>query len=136
MKRSEPILTKREEKILEARKKSPLSKGELRIANFLKENAQPFIREFYFKEMKRGKDFKMLFFDFYLPQLKIAIEFDGVQHYTRTWGGKKMENGETNDFLKSAFCKKNGISLIRIKHTDIDNIEEILCNQFDKIQGF
>lgn len=111
------------------------SKAELVIANFLKDNGVEFYSEFFFKEMMVNGKAKVLFFDFYIPEHNICIEFDGEQHYTGTFNGKKIQNQAANDFMKSAFCKKKGINLIRIKYTDFENIEKIICEKFDKILG-
>lgn len=129
-------ITERQDKLIGMRKRgAKFSKAELIIANFLKDNGVEFYSEFFFKEMTVKGKAKVLFFDFYMPDLNIAIEFDGEQHYTGKFNGKKMINQATNDFLKSAFCKKKKINLIRIKYTDFENIEKIICEKFDKILG-
>lgn len=124
--------TAEESKLISKRKTSYLSEGERIVANFLKDNGIEFFREFFFKELKvRGKS-RLFFFDFYLPEYNICIEFDGIQHYTKRFYGKKLINQETNDFLKSAFLKKKNIRLLRIKYDQIENIESIICKFFDK----
>jgi hypothetical protein len=43
------------------------------------------------------------------------------------WGGAKgLEERIINDGIKDTFCKNNNISLIRIKQSEISNIENIL----------
>jgi very-short-patch-repair endonuclease len=125
-------MTNREDKLIRQNKKARLSKGEVAVAKFLMGNNVFFYRNFFFKELNVTKKWKLLFFDFYLPKEKVCIEFDGIQHYTREYMGKKMENGARNDFYKNAFCLKKGIKLLRIKYTDIDNVDEIICKWFDK----
>lgn len=68
-----------------------------------------------------------------IPAYNLVIEFDGQQHYTKEFMGKKLPNITENDFLKNAFCKKKGIHLLRIKYTDINNIDSIICAKFDLI---
>lgn len=125
-------ITERQDKLIRHQKTSKFSKGEFAIANFLKENNVSFYRNFFFKEFTVNKKLKLLFFDFYLIYYNACIEFDGEQHYTRTFNGIKMKNSEANDFMKNAFCKKNNIPLLRIKYNQFDNIESIICSFFDK----
>jgi very-short-patch-repair endonuclease len=74
---------------------------------------------------------KPLPFDFYLPELNICIEYDGIQHY-KTWKGKQadlyivnLQKTKQHDLIKTNFCKDNGIRLIRIPYT-IKSINEHL----------
>ena len=118
--------------LIAIRKSSKLSRGEKKVADFLKENGVEFYREWFFREMAVKNKWKVLFFDFYVPDYKLCIEFDGEQHYTRRFNGKRIKNGYNNDFLKTAFCKSKGIRLLRIKYDQIDNIETLICEYFDK----
>lgn len=125
-------ITTDDKRLIEKRKGSRFSSGELVIANFCKENGIEFFKEWFFKELKvRGK-LKLLFFDFYLPEYNLCIEFDGIQHYNKEFFGKKLVNQERNDFLKSAFLKSKNIKLLRIKYDQIENVESIICQYFDK----
>ena len=63
----------------------------------------------------------------------IYIEYDGEQHFKRY----KFEKDDNNlnirklrDKIKTDFCKKNNIKLIRIKYTDFKKIESILNKNF------
>lgn len=125
------IITKKQERLINKRKNSSQSKCEVIISKFLIDNRIHFYTEFYFKEFSRSGKLKLLFFDFYIPSYKTCIEFDGMQHYTLKFKGKKLNNQRENDFLKNAFCKKKGINLLRIKYTDADKIEGIICDFFD-----
>ena len=40
--------------------------------------------------------------------------------------GKKFKIRKENDNIKNKFCTDNNIDLIRIKYSDINNIEKIL----------
>lgn len=111
------------------RKSSSLSKGELRIAEFLGKECIFFKREHYMKGLY-GKYGHFLYFDFYIPEYKLAIEFDGVQHFKNVKGNQKE-----NDFRKVAFCKKNNINLLRIKYTDIAKVEELILKKVDEISN-
>lgn len=119
--------------LIAARKRSKRSKGELAICKFLGENHVTFYEEFFFKDFKLLNGRKALFFDFYIPKYNLCIEYDGEQHYTKVFNGQKLPNQERNDFYKNAFCHSKGINLLRIKYTDFDNIEDIICNKLDAI---
>ena len=77
-----------------------------------------------------------LYFDFYIKSRNILIEFDGEQHYqlTRnmTFGGHKVfERIKQNDKIKNEYADKKGIRLLRIKHTEIKNIKNILDKELE-----
>ena len=81
------------------------------------------------KRFKNCKNIKSLPFDFYLPERNVLIEFDGIQYYevVEHFGGKeKFKIRKENDNIKNKFCTDNNIDLIRIKYSDINNIEKIL----------
>ena len=102
------------------------SKGEKAIAKILNKLKINFDRQ---KKFTDCKNIYELPFDFYIPSLRIAIEFDGRQHYEPLdfFGGEKaFERLKLNDKIKNDYCEDNYINLIRIKYTNIDNIENIL----------
>lgn len=51
------------------------SKGEIKIYKYLIENNINFLKEHIFNDFPNAR------YDFYLPQEKICIEFDGKQHF-------------------------------------------------------
>ena len=66
-------------------------------------------------------------FDFYIPELKVAIEYDGIGHFEPTFGSSdyarnlSYNNIFESDNLKNAFIKSkksnlNGIKLIRVPY--------------------
>ncbi len=122
----------KEQKLIRVRKNASPSKGEVAVQKVLKESGLTFYQEFYFNDLAVREKEKLLFFDFYIPSYKVAIEFDGEQHYTREFKGKAIVNGAAHYFMKNAFCLKNGIKMLRIKYTDIDKVENIILNFFDK----
>jgi very-short-patch-repair endonuclease len=108
-----------------------LSKGENIIKKYLQEN------NIEFNQQKRFKDCKyksILPFDFYLPKYKSCIEFDGIQHFKsmKIWGGDSaLKNTILRDSIKTEYCKKNNINLLRIKYNE--KIEEKLASFLKKI---
>ena len=108
-----------------------ISKGELRIRNFLDSNNIQYNREYRFDDCK----YKIpLPFDFYIESLNMCIEYDGEGHYRpiqRTYDDNY--NAEEmfkltciRDEIKNKYCKNNDIDLLRIPYWDYDNIETIL----------
>jgi very-short-patch-repair endonuclease len=100
------------------------SKGEKAIRNFFKDNGLYFMSQKRFKECR---DIKPLPFDFYLPNYNMCIEYDGEQHFkpTKRFGGIKGFNKIIKtDKIKTEFCLKNGVNLIRIKYNE-DVIEKL-----------
>ena len=108
-----------------------LSKGEVKIQNFLLDN------DIKFEPHYRGFELlykKHLEFDIYIPKLNIVIEFDGIQHFEpqEHFGGlESFKDLKIKDNLKDEFCQRNNIKLIRIPYWDYDNIEEILIKELN-----
>ena len=75
-------------------------------------------------------------FDFYIPKLNLAIEYDGQQHFEPVdFSGKGYEsaleiynNTRMRDKIKDDFCANNNIRLLRIPYTEYENIHDILIN--------
>lgn len=105
------------------------SKGEAKINNYLNENNIIFERQKTFKNCLYKKQ---LYFDFYLTDLNICIEYDGIQHFKPIdiFGGEtEFENIKIRDNIKNKYCEENNIQLIRIKYSD--DIEEKLDFYFN-----
>lgn len=108
------------------------SKGEKEIRNFLISKNINYISQYKFIDCKNQKP---LIFDFYLPDLNICIEFNGIQHYKVIdfFGGEKaLIKQQKKDIIKKEYCQKNNIPLIIIKYdTNILNklnIIQTLCS--------
>lgn len=99
--------------------------GERIISNYLKKQNINYIRQKKFDDCKYKSK---LPFDFYLPEYKIAIEYDGIQHFVpiaRFGGVKEFEKTVAKDKIKSEYCDKNQIKLLRISYKD-DMFEKLL----------
>jgi len=79
------------------------------------------------------RNIRPLELDFYLPDYNIAIECQGIQHYTG-WGGneKHLEYLQDNDLMKNLLCKGNFVPIHYIKYNsvenDIENLIKIINN--------
>lgn len=103
------------------------SKGERKISKFLDQKNIEYVRQKKFDDCI-GLRYKLPF-DFYLPKYRIAIEFDGKQHYEpmEYFGGLESYNRlKVNDKIKNDYCEDNFIELIRIRYDQIDRIYDIL----------
>lgn len=108
------------------------SRGESSVENFLIKNNISFINQ---KKFDGCKNKNKLPFDFYLPDLDICIEYDGIQHFepVKQWGGEKRFRATIKkDKIKSSYCLANNIKLIRIPYTEFDNINSILTKELIK----
>ena len=102
------------------------SKGETLIKQFLINNNIKFEREKTFTDCI---NIHKLPFDFYLPELNICIEYNGIQHYkpVEYFGGiNAIKSQQKRDKIKIKFCVKNNITLLIISYKD--NIDKIMQN--------
>lgn len=104
------------------------SYGEELIGNVLNALNIHYDKKYTFSDCINPKTNRKLYFDFYLSEYNICIEFDGGQHFCYTnqdWNTKEhYEATVYRDNIKNQYCKKNNIHLIRIPYTDIDKINK------------
>ena len=108
------------------------SKGEKRIEDVLNLMNISYINQYRFDDCRYKYP---LPFDFYLPKYKICIEYDGEQHYEsiEQFGGEEyLKDVQLKDEIKTKYCKKHKIKLIRIPYWKFDKIEEILKGILNK----
>jgi hypothetical protein len=115
--------------------KCRLSKGELLIDSILSKEKFRFSRQHTFPDCKYKR---LLKFDFYLKDYNACIEFDGQQHF-KPWykfgiaaGNVLFKRIKRYDLIKTNYCKKNNINLLRIKFND--NVEEKLMPFISHLQ--
>lgn len=103
------------------------SNGERKIREFLEKNNMSFVQEKWFSDCK---DKKPLPFDFYIPNINLIIEFDGRQHYEETGVfSESLEKIQHHDKIKTDYCIKNNIGILRIPYWNYDKIDTILQKQ-------
>jgi hypothetical protein len=77
--------------------------------------------------------YKFLEFDGYNEDYKIAIEYNGIQHYKfpNFWHKSEEEfNDQQNrDQLKREYCKINGIKLIEVPYTELNTLDDFLLDK-------
>ena len=104
--------------------KCNMSKGELEIIRYLENNMINYVYQKRFHDCKYKS---YLYFDFYLPELNICVEFDGEQHsrsIPRFGGEKAFELLKIRDNIKNMYCAENNIQLIRI--SDLKEVNSTL----------
>lgn len=78
------------------------------------------------------KNYKLLPFDFHLPEYNLLIEYDGRQHFVDIYGKKYLKKQHKRDLIKNQYCKDNKINLIRINYLiSIEKIKIILDKLFN-----
>lgn len=108
------------------------SYGEFTIENFLRSNDIAYEKEKKFEDLKLKGNLR---YDFYLPNLKSCIEYDGEQHFKiiKFFGGEERYNyTKKSDELKNKYCEENGIKLLRIPYYEKD-IEGTIKKFIEKV---
>lgn len=112
-----------------------MSSGERRVEAWLDGHGIEYVRQKTFDGCGTNKPYR---FDFFLPKDNICIEFDGQQHFKAVdFSGRLGKDiAETRlyltayrDAVKDAYCRSNGIGLIRVKYSEVNNIDEILSSK-------
>lgn len=77
--------------------------------------------------------------DCYNPDLKIAVEYNGKQHYTYTpffhRNKEAFLNQKYRDELKRMLCRENGVTLIEVPYTiSVDKIRDFLYGMLKSLK--
>lgn len=109
------------------------TKGEVKVRKFLEEREIPFIFQWVDHDCV---DTSRLRFDFYLPESRTVIEYDGEQHFrpvrfhndlTDEEIELKFQNTVKKDEIKNQWCHEKGIKMIRIPFTA--DVEAVLIQE-------
>ena len=106
-----------------------MSKGELLIYNILKKHNIHFEYQYRHKTLKHKKSLAIDFFVIYKGR-KIAIEFNGRQHYYQVSRFEDLIVIQARDLSKSIWCKNNGVDLLVIRFDQMTQIEKIVLDYF------
>lgn len=103
--------------------------GESYVRNFLNAHGIDFEAQ---KEFENCKNIKKLKFDFYLPEYRSVIEYDGRHHFIPIFGGEDgLRLIKHRDQIKNEYCLDNNIQIFRIKYSD--DIQKSLENIIHKL---
>lgn len=112
------------------RRKNVDSIGEQFIEKELTKLKIEFKQEFIFENCINPKTKRHLRFDFYIPSINTAIEFDGIQHkkHCPEYGIsiEQFKGQQFRDEIKTKYCIDNNITLIRFDHLNKRKIRKIL----------
>lgn len=114
--------------------KCNISFGERKIEKWLNENNIEFKKEHMYLDL-RGTRLGKLRFDFFIKKYNLLIEYDGQQHFKpiEQFGGEEyLKRLIIHDNMKNEYAKVNKINLLRIRYSEIKNINWILENEFKK----
>jgi hypothetical protein len=103
------------------------SKGEKQIMSFLDSVGLAYKCE---KTFATCRNKNPLMFDFYIPELRVLIEFHGKQHFkpVEFFGGKSgFRERKKHDHIKKQWAQKNNYELIEIKYDEV--VEEVLATR-------
>lgn len=106
--------------------------GEKKIATLLTRRGIDFVRQQPFPNNFLFCTNKLLYVDFYLPEHKAAIEYNGEQHYKEHAFFHKhnsLTQQQERDNAVRDYCRRHKIKLIEIPYWDYDNIEQILSKE-------
>lgn len=82
---------------------------------------------------------KFQFLDFFIPELQLAIEYNGRQHYESVeqfGGATALQRTQILDQAKRDHCIKNGITLLEIPYTRTKSeVKEIVVNAVNTQQA-
>ena len=95
------------------------SQGEKFVTSILNDFNIIFTPQKFFIDLK---DKRTLYFDFYLSELNVCIEYDGLQHFKHViYFGVDEQlfiDLQYRDKLKTEYCEKNNIPLLRLTYKD------------------
>jgi len=108
------------------------SAGEKKIEIFLTQNNVKFQRERY--EMVQGKKRASIrFFDFYLPEYDLYIEYDGEYHSSPIMGEATLNKTVKADVYKAKWCEIHKKHLLRISYRQLNELEMLITKRIDRI---
>lgn len=103
------------------------SKGEERIISILKEAKIPFEREKQFADMKKHGNHLRI--DFYLPNQKVALEFNGIAHYEQNKffhkNRQEFQKRQEYDRYKISYCLSHNIAIYCIPFWELENLNSV-----------
>ncbi len=110
-------------------------------SNMESEMRQFLIRNNFVFEQERGFDWlrykRKLFLDFYLPELNLAIECQGAQHFrpVELFGGEHFFNKTLErDRIKYELCEKHGIKVLYFSNASIEYPYSVIENYTDLLK--
>lgn len=120
-------------------KKCRMSGGQRKLSKFLKDNGIIFYEEYNKFDWLTRKNSGRMSFDFFIPSLNIAIEYQGKQHFEKVdrFGGEEgLRLTKERDAYKRDICRENGVKLIYFipyKYEKYMTFEDIYFTENNKL---
>jgi protein-arginine kinase activator protein McsA len=114
-----------------------LKKTQTKLFYFIKEifSDSEVIYDYKHPDLRFKKSNRPMEIDIWISEKKLAIEYQGEQHFMEHWStkysnrGPQLKNNQGRDEEKRIACKANGIRLIEIDYTwdqEKDSVEKLL----------
>jgi len=104
-----------------------ITRGESAIANILDSCNIDSIFQAAFNSCRNKRP---LPFDFFIPGLKLLIEYQGEGHFRPAHGGYPgLVRTQHHDAIKGLWARQNGYELIYINYWEYERIAEILATR-------
>lgn len=100
------------------------------IAQVLTKEGIEYIREKTFPGMVYKNPLRL---DFYLPLYSLAIEYNGTQHFQDFRAYHRLENQQTRDRIKTEWCLKNNITMIKVSDSPQRDADHITTGQLKRL---
>ena len=71
--------------------------------------------------------------DFYFPELKLAVELNGIFHYEPIYGEEKLSQIQNNDTRKFQACLERGIELCIVDSSKCKYLKQSAKDEFYNI---
>lgn len=110
---------------------------EIEIDKLLKQYNISFISQYTFDEL-RGKKNVRLSYDFYLPDYKLLIEFQGQFHdnsLLSLQSKNELKRRKELDCIKKDYAIQHGFNYCEIWYYEFDRVEEIILNIIDNLKN-
>ena len=117
---------------VDVKRKTKRSKGEQIVKEYLDKCNVIYDEEFMFEDCIYKRKLR---FDFYLVEYDACIEFDGRQHFqvVEYYGGEKtFAETQIRDKIKTEYCEKNKIPLLRLRYDD-HNVDYLVGKFLEKL---
>lgn len=110
------------------------SRGERMVRTFLDENNISYVSQYMCLIGITQK-----YYDFFLPEYNLIIEYDGMQHFTFCEYFHKNDDGyerqKISDTVKTQYAKDNKIHLLRIPFWRYNESHDIISSNLDAIKN-
>lgn len=90
-----------------------------------------------------NEDINCMYFDLYIEELNLVIEYDGKGHFEpidwagkgKEWALEHLKLAQHRDSVKNNYCKNNNINLLRIPYTQKDNFKQLVNEKIIEIKN-